>query len=92
MPAFLIGLFGYISSDLIIRLLSSIGVSLGVGLFIRSAMNDYINRALSELNGASHTLLSFAGLLRLDDCLSIMIGGIVFVATWKSMKLSFFRK
>lgn len=35
---------------------------------------------------------AFLNLIGADDALSVMIGGVAFVATWKSLKLIFVRK
>ena len=92
MGRLLVLVFQFILSDIGLKILSSLGLSIGTSLFVSSVIDGYINRAVSQLNQGFHSdVMAFANIARIDDCISIMIGGIVFVASYKSLKI-FFKK
>lgn len=92
MPAMLVGVLGFIVSGLVWRILASIGFGLATAAFINHIINDYLNRALVLMNGSmSADVAALLGIVGADDCISVIIGGLVFIATYKSLKLIFVR-
>lgn len=93
MQAILIAIAGVIASGLIFRLLASIGFALGTAYVINMIIDDYIVRSINNMNTSLPSEVSaFLNLIGADDALSVMIGGLTFVATWKSLKIIFVRK
>lgn len=93
MPTMLIAVISFVLSGLIFRLLASIGFSLGVAFVINKVINDYLVRSVNQMGTAlTPEVSAFLNLIGADDALSVMIGGVAFVATWKSLKLIFVRK
>ena len=92
MPAMLIAVLGFVISGLVWRVLASIGFGLVTAAFINHVINDYLNRSLNLMNSSlPPDAAALLGIVGADDCISVMIGGIVFVATYKSLKIVFVR-
>lgn len=92
MPAMLIAVIGFVISGLVWRILASIGFGLATAAFVNSVINDYMNRALTLMNGSlSADIAALLGIVGADDCISVMMGGLSFVAVYKSLKLIFVR-
>lgn len=87
MGRLLTALFGLFTSDVIVRLLLSVGVSLTVNTFISKSINDYINRSVNSFTATSD-ILALLNIARVDECISIIIGGLILVATYKTLKLT----
>lgn len=84
---------GYIISGLIFRLLASIGFGLATATFINELIHQYLSKSMAQMNTALDAdVAAYLNLLRADDCISIIVGSISFVATYKSLKLIFVRK
>lgn len=92
MQAILIRVAGFIVSGLIFRLLASIGFTLITAGFINGVVNDYIHRGLSVLGGLSSDITGILGIVKADEQLSVWINALLFIATYKSLKLIFVRK
>ena len=92
MPAILAAIAGYIVSGLVWRLLASIGFTLVTASFINGVVNDYIYRGLSVLGGLSSDITGILGILKADEQISIWINALLFISTYKSLKLIFVRK
>lgn len=92
MPAILAVIAGYIVSGLVWRLLASIGFTLVTAGFINGVVNDYIHRGLSVLGGLSEDVTGILGIVKADEQLSVWINALLFIATYKSLKLIFVRK
>lgn len=92
MPAILAVIAGYIVSGLVWRLLASIGFTLVTASFINGVVNDYIYRGLSVLGGLSSDITGILGIVKADEQLSIWINALLFITTYKSLKLIFVRK
>lgn len=92
MPVMLAAVLGFIVSGLVWRLLASIGFGLATAAFVLVVINDYLNRSLALMGQGLHpTAASLLGIVGADDCISVMIGSISFVAVYKSLKLIFVR-
>lgn len=92
MPVMLVGVLGFIISGLVWRILASIGFGLATAAFVNNITNDYINRALVLMNGSmSADVAALLGIVGADDCLSVIMGGLSFIAVYKSLKLIFVR-
>lgn len=92
MPAMLLAVIGFVVSGLVWRLLASIGFGLATAAFVNNVINDYVNRALTLMNGSvSADVAALLGIVGADDCLSVIMGGLSFVAVYKSLKLIFVR-
>lgn len=92
MPAVLIALLGAIVSGLVFRVLASIGFAMVTAAFINQVIADYLNRSIQQMGTAlSPQVSAYLNIARVDDCISIMIGALMFVATYKSMKFIFIR-
>lgn len=92
MPAVLVAVLGFVISGLVWRILASIGFGLMTAAFVRDISNDYINRALNLMKGSmSADVAALLGIVGADDCLSVIMGGLSFVAVYKSLKLIFVR-
>lgn len=84
---------GYVISSLIFRLLSSIGFGLASQAFVHTLVQDYLQKSINEMNTVlGSDIAAYLNLLRADECISIIIGSISFVATYKSLKLIFVRQ
>lgn len=93
MPVALVAVLGFIVSGLVWRLLASIGFGLMTANFINKIIDDYLVRSITQMNTALHPDVSaYLNIARVDDCISIMLGSLVFVSTYKSLKLIFVRK
>ena len=92
MAPLLARLAAFVVSGLIFRLLASIGFTLVTAGFINSVVNDYINRALNTLGSLPSDVIGILGILRVDEMISLWINALLFVATYKSLKLIFVRK
>ncbi|MGP4971997.1 DUF2523 family protein [Psychrobacter aquimaris] len=85
-------LIGFIISGLVWRLLASIGFGLITAAFVLVVINDYLNRSLALMGQGLHpTAAALLGIVGADECISVMIGSISFVAVYKSLKLVFVR-
>ncbi len=92
MPIMLAGVISFIVSGLVWRILASIGFGIATAAFINNIINDYLNRALNLMSGSiSADVSALLGIVGADDCISVIIGGLVFIATYKSLKLIFVR-
>ncbi|AXH73446.1 MAG: DUF2523 domain-containing protein [Inoviridae sp.] len=92
MPAMIIAVLGFVISGLVWRVLASIGFGLATAAFVNNVINDYMNRALALMQGSlSADIAALLGLVGADDCISVMMGGLSFVAVYKSLKLIFVR-
>lgn len=92
MPAMLLAVIGFVVSGLVWRLLASIGFGLATAAFVNNVIDDYVNRALNLMNGSmSADVAALLAIVGADDCLSVIIGGLSFVAVYKSLKLIFVR-
>lgn len=90
MPAVLIKVLQFIVGGLISRLLISVGVGLFTAVYVKLYVDDYLSRSESLLiSGLPPEVIQLAGIARLDDCISIIFGGLSLVATLKSLKLVF---
>lgn len=84
---------GYIISGLIFRLLGSIGFGLATQVFVDVLVDKYLKKSMYEMNTAlGSDIAAYLNLLRADECISIIVGSISFVATYKSLKLIFVRE
>lgn len=93
MPAMLIAVIGFVLSGLVFRVLASIGFGLGTAYVINKIIDDYLVRSINMMGtGLPADVSAFLNLVGADDALSVMIGGVAFVATWKSLKLILVRK
>lgn len=93
MPVALVAVIGFIVSGLVWRILASIGFGLMTAQFINKIVDDYLTRSITQMNTALHPDVSaYLNIARVDDALSIMLGSLVFVGTYKSLKLIFVRK
>lgn len=93
MPVALVAVIGFVVSGLVWRLLASIGFGLMTAGFINKIVDAYLVRSITEMNTALHPDVSaYLNIARVDDCISIMLGSLVFVGTYKSLKLIFVRK
>lgn len=82
-----------LASAFAVRFLASLGVGIGMAYLVNGIISDYLNRSIAYMNTALDPKLSaFLGLAGADDALSIMFGGVSFLASWKSMKLFFLKK
>lgn len=92
MPAMLVAVIGFVVSGLVWRVLASIGFGLVTAAFVNDVVNDYMNRALTLMSGSIPAdVAALLGIVGADDCISVIIGGLSFVATYKSLKLIFVR-
>lgn len=92
MPAILVAVLGAVVSGLLWRILASIGFGLATAAFVNDITNDYINRALNLMQGSmSADVAALLGIVGADDCLSVIMGGLSFIAVYKSLKLIFVR-
>ena len=92
MPAMIIAVLGFVVSGLVWRVLASIGFGLATAAFVNNVINDYMNRALSLMQGSlSADVAALLGIVGADDCISVIMGGLSFVAVYKSLKLIFVR-
>lgn len=92
MPAMLVAVIGFIVSGLVWRLLASIGFGLATAAFVNNVIEDYINRSLMLMKGSiSADVSALLGIVGADDCISVIMGGLSFVAVYKSLKLIFVR-
>lgn len=92
MPAMLLAVIGFVVSGLVWRLLASIGFGLATAAFVNNVIDDYVNRALNLMNRSmSADVAALLGIVGADDCLSVIMGGLSFVAVYKSLKLIFVR-
>lgn len=92
MPVMLAGVIGFIVSGLVWRILASIGFGIATAAFVRNVTNDYINRALTLMNGSiSADVAALLGIVGADDCLSVIMGALSFIAVYKSLKIIFVR-
>ena len=89
-----LALYKFIASDVVFRVLASLGLWVGVSSFISSIIDGYINKLLATFRAGSimGDILAFANIAKLDDCLSICIGALLFVASYKSAKVIISRK
>lgn len=93
MPVALVAVIGFIVSGLVWRILASIGFGLATANYINKIIDGYLVRSITQMNTALHPDVSaYLNIARVDDCISIMLGSLVFVATYKSLKLIFVRK
>ena len=89
----LLSLFAVVVSGLVWRVLASIGFGLATASFINHVIDAYLVRSITQMNTALHPDVSAClNIARVDDCISVMIGSLVFVGTYKSLKLIFVRK
>lgn len=92
MPALLAAVLGFVVSGLAWRILASIGFGLTTAYFVNDVISDYLNKSLRLMNGAlPPDIAALLGMVGADDCLSVMCGGITFIAVYKSLKLMFVR-
>lgn len=88
----LIAVAGFLISGLVWRLLASIGFGLATAYFVRNVIGDYLNKALNLMNSAVPAdVAALLGMVGADDCLSVMMGGVTFIAVYKSLKIIFVR-
>lgn len=93
MPLAFIAVIGFIISGLVWRVLASIGFGLATASFINYVLDEYLVRSITQMNTSLHPDVSaYLNIARVDDCISVMIGSLVFVGTYKSLKLIFVRK
>ena len=93
MPIALISIISFIVSGLIFRLLASIGFGLGTAYFVHQVINDYIARSVNMMDTALPPETSaFLNIIKADQAISIMLGGLSFVAVYKSLKLVLIRQ
>lgn len=93
MHALLAAVAGFVISGLIFRLLASIGFALGTAYFINKVIDDYLVRSINNMGTALPSDVSaFLNLIGADEALSVMIGAVSFVASYKALKLLFIRK
>ena len=89
----LLSLFAVVVSGLVWRVLASIGFGLATASFINHVIDAYLVRSITQMNTSLHPDVSaYLNIARVDDCISVMIGSLVFVGTYKSLKLIFVRK
>jgi len=89
----LLSLFAVVVSGLVWRVLASIGFGLATASFINYVLDAYLVRSITQMNTSLHPDVSaYLNIARVDDCISVMIGSLVFVGTYKSLKLIFVRK
>lgn len=87
-----VAVIGFVISGLVWRILASIGFGLGTAYFVRGVVSDYLNKALNLMNSSvSSDVAALLGMVGADDCISVMMGGLVFIAVYKSLKLMFVR-
>lgn len=93
MHGILIAVASFILSGLIFRLLASVGFGLGTAYFINSIVNDYLTRSIESMNTALPPETSaFLNIIGADEALSVMIGAVSFIASYKALKLIFVRQ
>lgn len=93
MPIAIISIISFIVSGLIFRLLASIGFGLGTAYFINQVINDYLTRSINLMGTALPPETSaFLNIIGADHCISVMMGGLTFVAVYKSLKLILVRQ
>ncbi|WP_066801455.1 DUF2523 family protein [Moraxella oblonga] len=89
----LISVLGIVAGGLVWRILASIGFGLATANYINKIIDGYLVRSITQMNTALHPDVSaYLNIARVDDCISIMLGSLVFVSTYKSLKLIFVRK
>lgn len=82
----------FVVSGLIFRLLASIGFGLATQEFVGKVVDSYLQKGVKSLNSAlSPEISAYLNIARVDDCISILIGTIAFIASYKSLKLIFVR-
>lgn len=89
MPALLITLIGFISVDLIKKLLIGAGIGLATAAFFNLLLQYVIEKLITNLGGIPADILKILGLFGLDKALSIIIGALFLRATIEAGKLSF---
>lgn len=83
----------FVISGLIFRLLASIGFGLATQHFVKDVVSGYLNKGVTQMRTAlSPDVSAYLGIARVDDCISILIGTITFIATYKSLKIIFIRQ
>lgn len=83
----------FIISGVIFRLLASIGFGLATQAFVGGVVDDYLQKGMKSMNALlSPQIAAYMHLARVDDCVSILMGAITFIATYKSLKLMFVRQ
>lgn len=89
---FLIGFASFVVSGVVFRIIASVVVGLMTASFVRGVVSDYLNKAFNLMNSSmSSDISALLGIAGVDNCLSVMAGGISFIAVYKSLKLIFVR-
>ncbi len=92
MPVAIIAIISFVLSGLVFRVLASIGFSLATAYFVNQIIDDYLVKSINSMSSALRPDVSaFLNLIGADEAISIMIGGLSFVAMYKSLKFVFVR-
>lgn len=89
MPAALIAIISFVVSGLIFRLLASIGFSLATAYFVNQIIDDYLVKSINSMSSALRPDVSaFLNIIGADDAISVMIGGLSFVAMCSYLRVA----
>lgn len=92
MPVAIIAIISFVLSGLVFRVLASIGFSLATAYFVNQIIDDYLVKSINSMSSALRPDVSaLLNLIGADEAISIMIGGLSFVAMYKSLKFVFVR-
>lgn len=82
---YLIG--GYLTADLLKKVLFGAGIGVASYAFFNSLINMYIDRAINNLGGIPASAIQLLGLFGLDKALSVIIGALVIRASINAMQI-----
>lgn len=89
MPALIIAIISFITSDLIKKLLLGAGIGIVAGTVFKFALNIFVDKLIHSFGGLPAGVLQLMGLLGIDKALSIIIGALAMRAAIQAMQLSF---
>lgn len=89
MPALLIALVTFISSDLIKRLLIGAGIGLAASAVSKVILNLIVSKLIASFSGFPASILQLLGILGVDKFISIQIGAYAMAAAIIAMRLTF---
>lgn len=84
-----IQIVGFITADLIKKLLISAGFAVVATILFNQLIQYFIGKAVSNLGGLSGSFIGLLGLFGLDKAISIIIGALVMRASIMALNLSF---
>jgi hypothetical protein len=82
-------LAGYISADLIKKVLLGAGIGIASGAFFNTLLTMYITKMMNSLGGIPASILGLLGKFGFDQALSVIIGALACRAAINAMQLSF---